>query len=535
MTNFFLSHNNKDKVFVRKLSQELMKKGYNTWIDETKIGISDSLTLNIEKAISNCSYFGVILSPESVNSDWVQKEIEIALKAENSRKKIKIILIRIKKCNIPKTLLDKFYIDFTEGFEIGFDILIDKLRRDLQQDSYNKERVLENINVYYQDWLSFGKKQSHLLDLEIIKLLNESPNPDNFSIETLEYVLISISLLIYQNKTNPNIINIWISNIKFNNLEKIFKQIIENPDSNVCIGFVMGISQISDIDFSMQLLTCLENEKKNNLELIRLILKYLSIKKKPLPKNISDKLFKYDDWVIQTYSIFNDKENLKSLIISDDTDFANEITNILSETGFKTIVINNNLNSLELNQIQDEILKLFDLIVLIKGEHYAQFGLEDFYIKVKNYVLQGGCLFATPWVSWETKHNNLFRDLLPFTHIADSYNENKLISCMSTLNSISKQLLDNPISFYSSYELLSKKDEAVILQKINNDIPFFGYKINELGTCYYLNTCQHSCSGFMDSPIKNNTRFKKYIEAIFKWIFDERNKVYNNGIIITNR
>jgi len=56
----------------------------------------------------------VILSPESVKSEWVRREVEIALNQEIKGKRVKVLPILFRKCDIPSFLLGKLYADFTD-------------------------------------------------------------------------------------------------------------------------------------------------------------------------------------------------------------------------------------------------------------------------------------------------------------------------------------------------------------------------------------------------------------------------------------
>ncbi|MGA7563784.1 MAG: toll/interleukin-1 receptor domain-containing protein [Desulfobaccales bacterium] len=77
--SIFLSHSSKDKFFVRTLADHLRKYGIKVWIDEAEINIGDSMTDKIGQAIETTDYVGVVLSHNSINSEWVQKELQIAL------------------------------------------------------------------------------------------------------------------------------------------------------------------------------------------------------------------------------------------------------------------------------------------------------------------------------------------------------------------------------------------------------------------------------------------------------------------------
>lgn len=79
MSSIFLSHNHKDKPFVRRLSERLRAHGIQTWVDEAEMRVGDSLISRIEMAIQAFECLGVVLSPHSVSSDWVRREVNIAL------------------------------------------------------------------------------------------------------------------------------------------------------------------------------------------------------------------------------------------------------------------------------------------------------------------------------------------------------------------------------------------------------------------------------------------------------------------------
>lgn len=112
MSSIFLSHNFRDKRFVQRLGKVLSENGIRVWIDKAEIKVGDSLILKISEGIENMEYLGVMLSPNSISSSWVQKEVEIAATMEIKKKKVKVLPILYKDCEIPLFLQDKVYADF---------------------------------------------------------------------------------------------------------------------------------------------------------------------------------------------------------------------------------------------------------------------------------------------------------------------------------------------------------------------------------------------------------------------------------------
>jgi TIR domain len=110
----FLSHNKEDKAFVRQLARDLDNHGVRFWLDEAEINVGDSLIEKIRSGLDEVDYVAVILSPNSIASPWVQREVDVAMNQEISGRKIKVLPIMYHNCELPGFLLGKAYADFTE-------------------------------------------------------------------------------------------------------------------------------------------------------------------------------------------------------------------------------------------------------------------------------------------------------------------------------------------------------------------------------------------------------------------------------------
>ena len=128
-TSIFLSHNYLDKEFVRKLALDLECHGIRVWLDEAELKIGDSLIEKIRDGIDNVNYVAVILSPNSIESRWVQKEIDVAMTLEINGKEIKVLPLMLELCELPGFLLGKFYGDFTnkDKYEDPFRSLVNTM------------------------------------------------------------------------------------------------------------------------------------------------------------------------------------------------------------------------------------------------------------------------------------------------------------------------------------------------------------------------------------------------------------------------
>jgi hypothetical protein len=113
-TTVFISHNSKDKAFVRRLAKALEARNIKCWVDEAEIHFGESLVHKISGAINEIGLVIAVISNNSVFSNWVRQELDWAMTKEIKGNKIVVIPIIIDKCDIPFFLANKLYADFTE-------------------------------------------------------------------------------------------------------------------------------------------------------------------------------------------------------------------------------------------------------------------------------------------------------------------------------------------------------------------------------------------------------------------------------------
>lgn len=114
----FLSYAHEDKSIAKAIHQRLRAAGIRTWMDEHSMAGRGTLPVGIADGISEASHFCVLLSPASVASDWVQYETSIAMAQELSRRRPKVIPMRVRGPTIPNHLVDRpgpAFDDFERG------------------------------------------------------------------------------------------------------------------------------------------------------------------------------------------------------------------------------------------------------------------------------------------------------------------------------------------------------------------------------------------------------------------------------------
>ena len=151
MTKIFISHNKTDKPFARRLREELAKHEIDAWVDQFEINVGDSLINKISEGINECEFLAVVLSPDSESSEWVQREVNIALTEEIKGKKVKVLPILHRECNIPAFLSDKLYADFTYQFEAGMVSLLRAIGINVSDITLAIERVGPYVKEFSSD------------------------------------------------------------------------------------------------------------------------------------------------------------------------------------------------------------------------------------------------------------------------------------------------------------------------------------------------------------------------------------------------
>jgi len=150
-TDVFISHSSKDKAFAWRLRADLQVYGVKVWLDEEQLGLGKLLTPEVEQAIGEAKYLGLILSSNSEKSDWVRKECGFA-----QAKNLPILPILIERMEIPKEFADILYADFTEAdndhaYHRAFHLVLARLGR--RPDPHSDL-------IIYRDGLTVGWENS---------------------------------------------------------------------------------------------------------------------------------------------------------------------------------------------------------------------------------------------------------------------------------------------------------------------------------------------------------------------------------------
>jgi formylglycine-generating enzyme required for sulfatase activity len=110
MSHIFISysHKNKDKEYVEKLEEALVKEGFEVWVDH-HIDYGDEWLKVIQKYLDRCDAFIIVMSDNSFESDMVQNEVT---RAREKKKPIFPLLFDGENWLIVQA---KQYVDVRDG------------------------------------------------------------------------------------------------------------------------------------------------------------------------------------------------------------------------------------------------------------------------------------------------------------------------------------------------------------------------------------------------------------------------------------
>ena len=116
----FVSYSAKDHVVAKLVVNWLSERGLEIWYDEWEILVGHDIIHKVYEGIRSSRFLVVLLSEESIRSNWVQQEINAARIQEIESRATMILPVIIEseaKAHIPDSLRTKKYADLAGDFE----------------------------------------------------------------------------------------------------------------------------------------------------------------------------------------------------------------------------------------------------------------------------------------------------------------------------------------------------------------------------------------------------------------------------------
>jgi TIR domain-containing protein len=116
----FISHSARDRAFVLRLTRVLGQHCVAYWYSAKHIRGAQEWHDEIGRALHECNWFLVVLTPASLRSLWLKRELAFALRQRRYNERI--IPVLLKRCqfqDLSWTLGQFEFVDFTGDFEVA--------------------------------------------------------------------------------------------------------------------------------------------------------------------------------------------------------------------------------------------------------------------------------------------------------------------------------------------------------------------------------------------------------------------------------
>lgn len=117
----FLSHSSNDRVIADSISETIKRHGIPVWYSPLNIMTSQQWHDEIGRALRRCDWFMVLVSDDSIASEWVKRELMYAL--SHNQYSDSIMPVIIGDCDyedLSWTLCSFQVIDYTNNPEHAF-------------------------------------------------------------------------------------------------------------------------------------------------------------------------------------------------------------------------------------------------------------------------------------------------------------------------------------------------------------------------------------------------------------------------------
>jgi len=143
METVFVSYSHGDSDFADRLVSDLRGSEVPATYDKWLLRVGDSIIEKIAQTVVSADAVIALLSPKSVESRWVKKELSFAMTGELEKRGVKVLPAVIADCEVPAMLSDKLYADFRHSYYRG----LRKLLEALCPEFYEHEKFIRKEQI----------------------------------------------------------------------------------------------------------------------------------------------------------------------------------------------------------------------------------------------------------------------------------------------------------------------------------------------------------------------------------------------------
>lgn len=132
----FISYSWKDEQIAKKIMDQLVRAGFECWLDQKDILIGEPLLDRVrEGVVRESDYTLLILSQDSISSEWCRLELRMAYERELQQRRVVVLPIRINNTEIPPEVRVKKYYQLNPNSESSLETLVEEIRALIRRQS----------------------------------------------------------------------------------------------------------------------------------------------------------------------------------------------------------------------------------------------------------------------------------------------------------------------------------------------------------------------------------------------------------------
>lgn len=165
MESVFVSYSHSDSDFVNRFIEDLNYASIPATYDRWLLSVGDSIIEKISNAVVGASIVIPVLSKNSVESNWVKKELSLAMTGEVSAHEVKVLPAKIDDCKLPPSLSDKLYADFTLDYYYGMRRMLEAISPETYsryEERFHRKQSIDDLTEEFEALL--GKNEVFALD-----------------------------------------------------------------------------------------------------------------------------------------------------------------------------------------------------------------------------------------------------------------------------------------------------------------------------------------------------------------------------------
>jgi hypothetical protein len=159
MSHVFIEYSRKDIDFAQKIVDALASRGLDTWIDWKSIPKGVDWEREIQEGIESADVFLLLISPDSAQSVWSNKEIDFAVKM--GKRILPVVIHEVDPKIIHPEISKRNWI-FCRDRQDDFNKSIEEIYKTIQVD-YEWLKLHTRLQVRALEWEQSGREESRLL------------------------------------------------------------------------------------------------------------------------------------------------------------------------------------------------------------------------------------------------------------------------------------------------------------------------------------------------------------------------------------